>query len=149
MKTSARYFAAILIIGLGVALRDTGPGASSKHFVLTNNSDYQGVNYGTELKLLGNRTDFSFKSKATFATGGTNNGNAPTPNIQMIHHGPDTCVFLSDGVSMDIASFLYPSFAKVGNYLDSDVTNSRLGIVLAANGNYLFAAYDGQTSQDG
>jgi hypothetical protein len=46
---------------------------------------------------------------------------------------------------MDIASFLYPSLTKVGNYTDGSVTNSRLGIVLAAHGNYLFAAYNGQT----
>jgi hypothetical protein len=149
MKNSARYFAAILAIGLGVALWATGPGASSKHFLLVNNNDSKGRNFGSELELLGNRTDFSLKSKATFATGGFSNvGAYVVPTVQMIHHGPDICVFLADGHGMDIASFLYPSFAKVGNYLDSEVADSQYGIVLAANGNYLFAGYTGQGSQN-
>jgi hypothetical protein len=149
MKNSARYFLAILVIGLGVALWATGPGASSKHFVLVNDNDNTGRNFGTELKLLGNRADFSLESKAKFATGGFSDvGPWYTPSIQMIHHGPDICVFLGGGKGMDIASFLYPSLAKVGNYTDSEVTDAWYGIVLAANGNYLFAAYNGQGSQD-
>ena len=109
-----------------------------------------GSNFGTALKLLGNSSNLSLESKTTFATGGISQvGAYYTPTIQMINHGPDTCVFLADGKGMDIASFLYPSLAKVGNYTDSAVTNSRLGIVLVAQGNYLFAAYNGQTSQDG
>jgi len=148
MKTPIRYFLVILVIGLGTVLWATSP-ETSKHFVLTNNNDYMGGNYGTRLKLLGNGENLSLMNKNVFATGGTDGGENPTPNIQIIQHGPYTCVFLSSAVTMDIASFLYPSFTKVGNYLDSDVTNSRLGIVLAARGNYLFAGYDGQTSHDG
>jgi hypothetical protein len=127
--------------------RRYGPQApeTSKHFVLTNNNDYMGGNYGTRLKLLGNGENLSLINKNVFATGGTDSAEDPTPDIQIIQHGPDTCVFLSDAISEDIASFLYPSFAKVGNYTDSQVTDSSYGIVLAARGNYLFAAYDAQT----
>jgi hypothetical protein len=149
MKNSARYFTAILVIGLGVALWATGPGASSKHFLLVNNNDSKERNFGTELKLLGDRANFSLESKAKFATGGFS-GTYYTliPTIQAIRHGPDICVFLADGKAMDIASFVYPSLAKVANYTDSGVTDSQFGIVLAAQGNYLFAAYNGQNTQE-
>jgi hypothetical protein len=100
--------------------------------------------------LLGNGQNLSLINKNVFATGGTDGGENPTPNIQIIQHGPYTCVFLSDAITEDIASFLYPSFIKVGNYVDSAITpNSQLGIVLAARGNYLFAGYDGQSNDNG
>src|SRR5580658_5119454 len=103
MKTSVRYFLAILVIGLTTVLWATSPGASSEHFVLTNNSDYMGGNYGTRLKLLGNPGNLSFKTKDAFATGGTDGAASSIPDIQIIQHGPYTCVFLSDSTSGDIA----------------------------------------------
>ena len=144
VKILIRSFLAVLVISLGVLLSATGPGASSGRFLLLNDNDFQGNNYGTALKLAGNSADPSLEAKNTFSTGGVSKSSSYWPNIQIIQHGSDVCVFISDARSMDIASFLYPSFAKVGNYKDDAVTSSRLGIVLAAYGNYLFAAYDGQ-----
>jgi hypothetical protein len=149
MKTPVRYyFLAILVIGLGTALWATSP-ETSKHFILTNGNDYMVGAYGTRLKLLGSGESLSLITKNVFATGGMGNSGS-VPDIQIIQHGPDTCAFLSDAVTEDIASFLYPSFTKVGNYVDSAIMpNSQLGIVLAARGNYLFAGYDGQSNDGG
>jgi hypothetical protein len=69
MKTPVRYLLVILVIGLGTTLWATSP-ESSKHFVLTNDNDYMGGNYGTRLKLLGNGENLSLVNKNVFATGG-------------------------------------------------------------------------------
>lgn len=139
----------MLMIGVGVLLSATGPDASSPHFVVLNDSVYAkgggpAPNVGTVFNLT-SRPDPKLTAAAMLTTGGEHIGR-PLQEVAMLQHGTDTCIYLADPGTADIASFTYPSFAEAGRYTVPGVTNASFGLGLAARGNFLFASY---STQDG
>jgi hypothetical protein len=151
MKTPVRYFLAILVIGLGTALWATSPGASSEHFVVTNNLKHSDLNTGTVLKLGGTRTKPSLRETATLSTNVMDYYGGASPNVVAVSHGPNICLFLANAQNPgnEISAFVYPGFSQTGNYNDPSVTYSNYGIALAARGNFLLASYGDNISYTG
>jgi hypothetical protein len=147
MKSYFRILAGFAVIGLGMALWATSPGASSERFIVTNDAHPLGFhNTGTVMKL-GPLSNPSLTVTNTLRTGGLGAGSAIIGQNQeaIIRHGNDVCVFLSDPETGDIASFLYPAFTEVGRYTFPGINNSDYGLGLAVRDQYLYASYGDST----
>ena len=154
MKISFKFAIALAVIAAGVVVFAPAPDASDAHFVIVNDNDYygksQGTNYGTVLRLDGTKQNPDLKQAAALATGEPSVLQGPfTPTVQVVRRGSDVCIFLADSAGPqadtpnEVTSFRYPSMTPVGSFSDSQVSSAELGIVIAAYGDYLFAAYDG------
>jgi hypothetical protein len=156
MKSFFKIAATIAILAAAVAFCAPGPNASSEHFVVVNDNNLyaigsHGDDYATLLKLEGAKQNSLLKQTAMLDSGEPSAGQifAATPTVQIVRIGADVCLFMadSDGPASDtpneITSFKYPSMTPVGSFSDSNVSSSEAGIVIVADGNYLFAAYDG------
>jgi hypothetical protein len=157
MNRVGNVFAAIAIVFMGIAVFAPSPGASSEHFVIVNNNDGHRFSesarndYATVLRLEGTKQNPLVAQAALLNSGEPSAvqifANAPT--VQIVRIGSGVCVFMADSAGTEainpneITSFRYPSMKPVGSFSDSNVANPELGILIAARGNYLFAAYDG------
>jgi 6-phosphogluconolactonase (cycloisomerase 2 family) len=137
-----RFLKALALIAAGLALWASSPGASSEHFVVSNDNLIQGNNTGT-VWTLENFGPLKLAPTASLMTGGTNigTGGAGMNETAIVRHGPDVCIFISDNESGDIASFLYPGYAEVGRFKLPGIVNSNPGLGLAARNDFLFANY--------
>lgn len=150
MNNIRKYAAAIVLVAGAVGVCATMPNASSEHFMLTTVNTYDAAD--TVLDLYGTQANPHGKKVGVLDAHVTFNGlDFSTPNLQMIRHGSDVCVFrgVSQKTSNDIAAFVYPGFALVGNYSDPNAGNTDWGAPIAVRGDYLFAGYTGTTDQTG
>ena len=69
MKAFGKAFAAAVILLAGVAALAPSPGASSEHFVVTNNNNVTSAQTGTILKLDGTRENPVLKPLRLLKTG--------------------------------------------------------------------------------
>jgi hypothetical protein len=80
-------------------------------------------------------------------TGGTGLGGGFFAATAVTISSNDTCLYVADTGSNDIAAFAAPSFTKVGNYSNPAVNWSDSGaggsIALSPNGRWLYGAYSG------
>ena len=144
MRPYGKLIAAAAIILAGVAAFAPSPGASSEHFVILNNSDLSGNNFGTVLKLAGTKQNAVLNEAASLATGVSVTGSGLLPTVQVVRAGANTCVFLADGtykIPNEISAFKYPGMTLVGNYSDSNVPDIYPAEAIAAGGGYLYATY--------
>jgi len=142
MKLFFRFAIRCTAIVVGVAVCATNPGASSEHYVVANDEALP-TNLGTVMKLGGTANNPLLTTVATLQTGVSEPfSNFGTPTVQIIRASTDVCVFIGDtpGSGNDISSFQYPGLQVAGNYSDPQIQETGL-IVIAAHGNYLFAAY--------
>jgi len=142
-----------------MAVCASAPNAGSEHFVIVNNNDaypvgMQGNDYATVLRLEGTRQNPLLMQTALLNSGEPSIlQGSYTPTVQIVRIGSGTCVFMADSAGPqattpnEITSFKYPSMKPVGNFSDSNASSSELGILIAARGNYLFAAYDGYQTE--
>ena len=152
MNNIRKYAAAIVLVAGAVGVCATMPNASSEHFIVTNQNSVTAAAAASVLKLVGTKSNPQWDQVGNLQANETASGLAfSTPNIQIIRHGSDVCVFLgvSQKTSNDIAAFVYPGFALVGNYSDPNAGNTDWGAPIAVRGDYLFAGYTGTTDQTG
>ncbi len=146
MKSVFR-FATIAILAAAVALCAPGPGASSEHYVVANDNDFVGENYGTIMRLEGSAKNPLLGRVTTLQTNVSMPfGDGAYPNVQIIRSGADICVFIADtpGPGNDISAFKYPGLGLVGNYSDPEIQYESF-LSIAAHGKYMFAAYNGDS----
>ena len=86
-------FAAIVA---AVVVCAPSPGASSEHFVITNNNYFKAENSGTILKLGGTRSNPTLTPTQTLETGIVGDGTLSFPNIAEVHRGGQACIFLGN-----------------------------------------------------
>jgi hypothetical protein len=144
MKPSLKMLLAFELIAIAVALCAPAPDASSEHYVVTNDNNLKAINSGTVLKAGGTSLNPTLKVIATLATMEQINAySTASPMVQVITHGSDICVFLSDSEDTGnfVSAFVYPNLSLVGNYTDGAGGTSADGAALAAHGDYLFASY--------
>jgi len=144
MKSLPQLISAAVLIAAGIAMLAPSPGASSEHFVIVNNNDSSGNNYGTVLQLGGTRQNPVLSNIASLSTGVAVSGVANVPQVQVVRVGGDVCVFLADATSNipnEISSFKFPGMTLVGNYSNSNVPDDDSTQAIAAGGGYLFATY--------
>ncbi len=153
MKSFAKLVATLSLVVAAVALCAPGPGASSGHFVVTNENIFDGNNTSVILKLGGTRTHPTLPVLETEQTDVTTQPNipGPTPNIQIVHSGTNFCIFVGDSEvnGNAISSFLYPGFALVDNHSDPGVPSSDAGDGVVAAGDLLLAGYGDSTTYSG
>lgn len=146
MKTLPKFISAAVLIAAAVAVCAPAPNAGSEHFVIVNDNDTTGNNYGTVLKLEGTKKNPALNQMASLATGAASwFTESVTPTVQIVKQESDVCVFLSESDENGnglISAFKYPDRTLVGNYANS-TADGRLGVALVATGGYLFAAYGG------
>jgi 6-phosphogluconolactonase (cycloisomerase 2 family) len=142
MKHLRKAFQAMGVIAAGVVLWAPSPGASSEHFVVSNDNLIQGNNTGT-VWTLENFGPVKLAPTASLMTGGTNIGIGALGmnETAIIQHGSDVCIFISDNERGDIASFLFPGYTDVGRFKLPGIVNSNPGLGLAARKDFLFANY--------
>jgi len=147
MNRFGRALAGFVVIAAAIALLAPSPDASDAHFAIVNNNDFYypsyGYNYGTVLKLAGPKDNPSLNVAASLATGTmSQDSGGGSPEVQVVRHGSDICVFLADGADSSganqISSFKYPNQTPVGTYTDSNVPNSTLPTWIVVSGDYLF-----------
>jgi hypothetical protein len=133
--------AAIALMAAIAALSPRSALAQNENYVLTNN-DPSSVANSTTLFKLDNKTLNLIKTVQTGGNGG-GGGDFALDRIILTGNGTNRCLFVGDAGSSDIASFQFPSFAKVGNYTDPEGDSDGFGysMGLAARGALLFAAY--------
>lgn len=120
-----------------------------------NDNDLGGDTYATVLKLAGTAKNPLLKAVAPLDSQEPSVHQLPfAPTVQVVRDGTGVCLFMADSAGPEsdtpneISSFKYPGLAEVGSYSNSNVSSSELGIVIAAQGNYLFAAYNGYQTQN-
>ena len=151
MKTLPKFISAAVLVAAVIGACAPAPDASDAHFAVVNNDDYyyplQGNNFGTVLKLEGPKTNPVLGVAASLTTETLAEGDASTPQVQVVKHGSDVCVFLQDGVDASganqISSFKFPSTTLVGNYTDSNVPSFSAPSWIVASGGYLFVSLVG------
>jgi hypothetical protein len=148
MKSIFQLGATFAILAAAIALCAPGPGASSARLVIANTYT-SSVNFGSIFKLAGTAEDPSLRRVAMLSTDVMADGLQPTPNVQVMRVGADTCLFLADSQydGNTITSFKYPGLVQVGDYTDPNVLDSSLGISIVAHGHFLIASYTGLVSQ--
>ncbi len=72
MSRTWKMFSAAILIAAGMALCASSPDANSSHFVIVNDSDVTGNNYGTVLKLAGTTKRAALSQVSSLATGEPN-----------------------------------------------------------------------------
>lgn len=146
MKSLPKLFFAAVLTAAAVAGFASVPDASNGHFVVVNNSDISGDNYGTVFKLGGNRSNPVLTQVASLNTESPSRGDGIVPSVQVARAGSDLCVFLAEpdsNLNNVITSFRYPNFTLVGNYSLTNLANGVINIGLVASGGRLFASYNG------
>ena len=68
MKTLPKFISAAVLIAAAVAVCAPAPNAGSEHFVIVNDNDTTGNNYGTVLKLEGTKKSPALSQVASLAT---------------------------------------------------------------------------------
>ena len=147
MKAIAKAFGAAAILFAGVAALAPSPGASSEHFVITNNCNLDSAQTGTILKLDGTRENPVLKPLRLLKTGAASTGGFVEPTIQLVRNGSDICLFLSSSDyttgTNNISAFVYPSMKFVGNFSNPNVPSAAAGMALSARNGYLYAGSSG------
>jgi len=144
MKPYGKAFAAAAILFAGVAAFAPSPGASSEHFVIVNDNDITGTNYGTVLKLTGTKQNPLLPQVASLATYVPSAAGGPVPSVQVTAVGQDVCAFFAEaGFSGPnvVSSFKYPSLSLVGNYTDPQLPPTEGTAAIVVSGHYLVASY--------
>jgi len=150
MTSSARILCATVLIAAGVAMFAPSPGASSEHFIITNNNYFDAQNSGTILKLGGTRANPTLTATQTLATAVISDGNEATPSVQIVSKGSQACVFLGDTeiAGNAISAFKFPGLQLVGSYSDFNVPSSASGLAVVTHGDFLYAAFSGYNNSN-
>jgi 6-phosphogluconolactonase (cycloisomerase 2 family) len=134
-----RMLAGCFVVFIGIALCVKSPDASSVHFVVANDGAVANAASVLDLSSLSNPT---LTLDQTLPTGG--NGETITLGLQetaLAQQGAETCIYLTDASTADVAAFIYPSFDRVGRYKITGVKESEFSMGIAARGSFLFTAY--------
>jgi len=139
-----RMLAGCFVVLIGIALWTGSPDASSVHFVVAN--DGAAINTASvfDLSSLSNPTLTLDKTLPTNGNG--TNSVLGLPEVAMIQHGADACIYVSDPSTADVAAWVYPTFARVGRYKIPAVKDSGFGMGVAGRGGFLFSSYS--TTED-
>jgi hypothetical protein len=149
MTIPARILCVVILVA-AVAVCASAPDAGNAHFVIANNEDYyypnpNGNNFGTVMKLFGPKSDPSLTPVASLNTQALSAGGGDIPNVQVVRHGSNICVFLQDGIDSNgnnqISAFKYPSMTLVANYSDPNIPNGLYPYSLISSGNYVFVGF--------
>jgi len=114
--------------------------ASGPHFVVTND-DVAGSNTATFYTI---SSSGSLKQKKVVSTGGTGLGGGyfATARVGVLHDKSQSCVYISDAASSDVAGIVVSSLKVAGTFKGSSTDSGNLdGIGLAMNDNYLYAGF--------
>jgi hypothetical protein len=149
MRPYGKLIAAAAIILAGVAAFAPAPDASDAHFVIVNDNDISGDNFGAVLKLSGTKKNPVLNQVASLSTHQPSEGDGPYPQVQVVRSATNICIFLASSESKGnaVTSWKYPGPVYVGNYTDGNVQDSLAegtGIVVADG--YVFAFYNGYMS---
>jgi len=150
MKSLPKFLSATVLIGAAIAVFAPSPGASSEHFVITNNNYFEAENSGTILKLGGTRANLTLTPTQTLETGIVSDGTLSFPNIAEVHRGGQVCIFLSNVqlTGNSISAFKFPGLQLVGNYSDPSGPAPTIGLALAAHGTSLYSSVAGGIADD-
>ncbi len=142
MKSCTRFAFSFILVAAAVAMFAGAPGADSAKYLVLNDNDLSGVNYGTILKLAGTARDPVLDVAATLNSQSAAGGGGGAPAIQVVREGSDTCVFMTDyldsGEFNQMSSFKYPGLELVANYSDPQVPTGIYPYVVVASGGYIF-----------
>lgn len=118
--------------------------ATGATYVLTEDENTT-ANTATAFKL--NTTTGVATKLKTLSTGGTGLGGGFFAATSVTLTSNNSCIFVADTGSNDIAAFEAPTYKKVGNYSNSAVNWSNSGaggsIALSPNGKFIYGAYSG------
>jgi hypothetical protein len=145
MKMNAGSLLVLIVLLAGVGVGAQSSNVTSKHLVVLNDSVWGNRRYGIpnagSVFKLGPSGDRALSLTRTFTTDGQGGAPGALQEISLIQQGAGGCLYLSDAGTADIAAFIYPGFDEVGRYKIPGITNSRIGLAIAARENYLFAGY--------
>jgi len=133
---------ALVFLALGLSTASFA-GAQRLYGVTNDDNPTAGANTATVFQV--HTGPASIAVLKTLKTGGTGLGSGyfAAPRIGIERN--ESCIFVVDAASSDIAAFKVLGFAKVGNYSNSALNSDYEGMGLAASaqGNYLYAGYSG------
>jgi hypothetical protein len=123
-----------------IALYSASVFAASPHYVVTND-DNVAANTATFYTL---GAGGKLTRKATVKTGGTGLGTGyfASARVNLLHNKTQSCVYVSDAGTGDVAAINEISLRRVGTFKGSRQDDGRLsGIGMASNPHYLYAAF--------
>jgi hypothetical protein len=123
----------------------------SRRYVVTNDDVFgpYGPNTATFYVVGGTASAPKLTLYKTIQTGGSGAGNGAygTNGIVLVQDAKQTCAYLSDAESGDIAAIALQTQKVIGNFKGSHRDDGyQFGIGLAANAKYLFASYTGSST---
>lgn len=138
-------------LSLLVALATLGAanlfGAGAAHYVVTNDDVVKAnANSATFYLAEGNASAPLLVQKFVVPTGGTGvgGGDFATAQVSVLHSSSQSCVYVADGGSSDVAGVLVSSKKVSGKFTGSSTdSGSYYGIGLAMNDSYLYAGFTG------
>lgn len=113
---------------------------SSPHYLIANNDNSQ----GNSASFYSVNTDGSITEAAVVSTGGTGLdgiGAAVTRRVNVLSNSTQSCAFVSNGGSSNIAAILIPSLTLVGTFNGGRGDNGGSGVGLANNGKFLYSSF--------
>lgn len=143
MKLHLKVLRSITTLAATIALVAGGTFAATvPHYLITNNDDSQGSSAsfyaisGATLTL-----------KAVVSTGGSGNdgiGSVATKRVSVLHNSSQSCVFIPNAGSNDIAGISIATLGLTGDFKGSNTdSGSAAGIGVVNNGIYLYANFTG------
>ena len=137
-----KMLAGFAAIAAAIVACAPSPGASSEHFVITNNNYFKAENSGTILKLGGTRSNPTLTPTQTLETGITTDGALNFPSLQIAHAHGQACIFLgnAEAAGNAISAFKFPGLQLVGNYSDPNLTGFTIGFAMASHGTSLYVS---------
>ena len=123
----------------------------TRRYIVTNDDVYgpAGPNTATFYRPGGTFSTPNLSLYKTIQTGGTGTGDGAygTNGIVLVQDAGQSCAFVSDAESGDIAGIALETQKVIGNFKGSQGDNGfQFGIGLSANSKYLFAAYTGSST---
>lgn len=115
--------------------------ATLPHYLITNNDFSQG-NSATFFAISGG----TLTQSAVVNTGGTGNdgiGSVATKRITIVQNQTQSCAFVADAGSNDVAGIAISSLSATGTFKGSSGDTSSLGMAVVNNGRYVYAGFTG------
>jgi len=128
----------------------SGSAAKLVHYVVTNDDEgipFEGEPNTATFYVAGPGGKLSQKTVVKTGGLGVGNGYFAAPRVGVVHDKAETCVYVSDAGSNDVAGIVLSTFKVAGDFQGSSGDlGSTNGIGLALNAEYLYAAFTGSNT---
>jgi 6-phosphogluconolactonase (cycloisomerase 2 family) len=116
--------------------------SNSSHYLITNNDNSRG-NSATVYTISGNTM---LTKTAVINTGGTGVdgiGDVATKRVSILNGSTQTCAFISDAGSADVAGISIATLTATGTFKAESTDTAPFGMAVVNNGKYVYASFTG------